>query len=181
MIPELEQVLRELGYEPNSNQHVQRTAARWASWLQEYANGTEDQAATILQPIWEEEYNELLIVKNIEFVSMCAHHILPFRGVAHVGYIPAGRLVGLSKLARVVDYYAKRLTIQERLTAQVADAVYCVLSPQGVMVVIEAEHQCMSCRGVRKPSASTSTSAVRGIFRDNMNGCKDEFLQLIRR
>ena len=111
---------------------------------------------------------EIVLVKDIPFYSLCEHHLLPFFGVAHVAYIPGadGRVCGISKLARVVDLYARRLQLQERLTAQVADAVVANLRPQGVMVVVEAEHLCMTMRGVKKPGSRTTTSAVRGVFKD---------------
>ena len=111
---------------------------------------------------------EIVLVKDIPFYSLCEHHLLPFFGVAHVAYIPGadGRGCGISKLARVVDLYARRLQLQERLTAQVADAVVANLRPQGVMVVVEAEHLCMTMRGVKKPGSRTTTSAVRGVFKD---------------
>ena len=116
-------------------------------------------------------HDELVVVKDIEVWSCCEHHLVPFTGVAHIGYIPNtdGRITGLSKLARLVDLYAKRPQVQERLTTQIADAMVERLEPQGVLVVIEAEHLCMTMRGVRKPGAVTVTSAVRGSFRDSMS------------
>jgi GTP cyclohydrolase I len=122
----------------------------------------------------------MVLIKDIEVYSTCEHHLVPFHGVAHVGYIPsrAGRITGLSKIARLVDVYAKRPQVQERLTTQVADAMVRVLQPRGVIVVIECEHLCMSMRGIRKPGATTITSAVRGIFADP--ALRSEAMNLIR-
>lgn len=122
----------------------------------------------------DEHYKDMVIVKDIPFSSMCAHHFLPFIGKAHVGYIPTDKYIGLSKIARLVDYYAKRPQVQERLTTNVADGLFNMLSAQGVIVVIEARHLCMGIRGVQKPSSITTTSAIRGDIP------KDEFIQLIK-
>jgi GTP cyclohydrolase I len=121
----------------------------------------------VLTTVFDENHDEMVLVRDIELYSTCEHHLVPFHGRAHVGYIPnaSGRITGLSKLARLVDLYAKRPQVQERLTSQVADALMDVLEPRGVIVVCEAEHLCMSMRGVRKPGALTTTSAVRGTFR----------------
>ena len=122
----------------------------------------------ILATTFDEDHDEMVLVKDIPMYSTCEHHLVPFTGVAHVGYIPAGgRITGLSKLARLVDVYARRPQVQERMTGQIADALNDVLKPRGVLVVIEAEHLCMAMRGIRKPGAVTVTSAVRGMFRDN--------------
>jgi GTP cyclohydrolase I len=123
----------------------------------------------VLQTTFDEEHDELVLVKDIPLYSVCEHHLVPWHGTAAVGYIPGkdGRITGLSKLARLVDLYARRPQVQERLTSQVADAMARRLEPQGVIVVIEAEHLCMAMRGVRKPGARTMTSAVRGIFKDD--------------
>ena len=123
----------------------------------------------MLDTTFDEQHDELVLVKDIPMYSTCEHHLVSFHGVAHVGYIPGphGRVTGLSKLARVVDLYAKRPQVQERLTSQIADALMRKLDPRGVIVVIEAQHLCMAMRGIRKPGATTVTSAVRGIFRDN--------------
>jgi GTP cyclohydrolase IA len=123
----------------------------------------------ILATTFDEDHDELVLVKDIPMYSTCEHHLVPFHGVAHVGYIPGvdGRVTGLSKLARLVEVYARRPQVQERMTSQIADALADVLKPRGVLVVIEAEHLCMAMRGIRKPGSRTVTSAVRGIFRDN--------------
>jgi GTP cyclohydrolase I len=124
-------------------------------------------------------YDELVIVRDIPFSSLCEHHLMPFTGVAHVAYLPKGRIVGLSKLARVVDLYSKRLQVQERMTSQIADWVETELEPRGVGIVLEAEHLCMTVRGVQTPGARTITSAVRGTLRDDPR-TRAEFLSLVR-
>ena len=123
----------------------------------------------VLSTSFDEDHDELVLVKDIPMYSICEHHLVPFHGVAHVGYIPGedGRVTGLSKLARLVEVYARRPQVQERMTSQIADALNEVLTPRGVLVIIEAEHLCMAMRGIRKPGATTVTSAVRGIFRDS--------------
>jgi GTP cyclohydrolase IA len=125
----------------------------------------------------EDRYDELVLVRSIPFHSLCMHHLLPFHGVAHVGYLPAERIVGLSKLARVVDLFARNLQVQERLTTQIADWIQDELAPQGVGVVLEAEHSCMSLRGVQKTGAATVTSALHGVVRDDPR-TRQEFLAL---
>ena len=123
----------------------------------------------VLATTFDEDHDELVLVKDIPMYSTCEHHLVPFHGVAHVGYIPGedGRVTGLSKLGRLVEVYARRPQVQERMTSQIADALADVLRPRGVLVVIEAEHLCMAMRGIRKPGSRTITSAVRGIFRDS--------------
>jgi GTP cyclohydrolase I len=128
----------------------------------------------------DDGYDELVVARDIPFHSLCEHHLLPFTGVAHVGYLPGERIIGLSKLARVVDLFARRLQVQERLTKQVADWLERELAPRGVGVVLEAEHMCMSLRGVRKPGASTVTSALAGLVRDDPR-TRQEFLALTGR
>jgi GTP cyclohydrolase I len=128
----------------------------------------------------EEGYDELVVATHIEFHSLCMHHLLPFHGVAHVAYLPGDRILGLSKLARVVDYFARDLQVQERLTKQVADWLEDHLHPRGVGVVFEAEHLCMSLRGVKKPGTKTITSALHGCLRDDAR-TRQEFLELVRR
>lgn len=171
--------LKELGVD-FTDHNFRDTPDRWAKWIMEYTvhNGTtiED----ILRPVFPEDHHELVMVRDVEFVSLCAHHLLPFRGTAAVGYVPNehGQVVGISKLARALQFYAKRFTLQERITTQLADGLMRVLAPKGAMVVIRAEHQCMTIRGVRTHESSTVTSAVRGIFEENYRGCRDEFLKL---
>ncbi|MFN8168490.1 MAG: GTP cyclohydrolase I FolE [Candidatus Nanopelagicales bacterium] len=144
------------------------TPARVARAYAEMFAGLRQQPEDVLATTFDLGHDELVLVKDIEVYSTCEHHLVPFHGVAHVGYIPGsdGRITGLSKLARLVDVYAKRPQVQERLTTQVADALTRILQPRGVIVVIECEHLCMSMRGIRKPGAKTTTSAVRGQLRD---------------
>jgi len=130
--------------------------------------------------LFDVDYDEMVIVKDIEFYSMCEHHMLPFYGKAHVAYIPKGRVIGLSKIPRLVDVFARRLQVQERLTRQIASTIEEAVNPQGVGVVIEAEHLCMMMRGVEKQGASTVTSTMRGVFRENQQ-TRNEFLSLVRR
>ncbi len=160
------EILAAIGEDPDRD-GLLNTPARVARMYAEVTIGLTQDPAAHLATTFEADHDELVLVRDIAFSSMCEHHMLPFIGVAHIGYLPgpSGRITGLSKLARVVDGYARRLQVQERLTAQVADEIENVLSPRGVLVVVQAEHLCMSMRGVRKPGASTITSAVRGSFR----------------
>jgi GTP cyclohydrolase I len=145
------------------------TPARVARMYEELTTGLREDPSEVLQVVFEEGHDEMVMVRDIPMQSNCEHHLLPFVGKAHVAYIPGqGRITGLSKLARLVDGLAKRPQVQERLTSQVADALVERLHPLGALVVIEAEHLCMTMRGVRKPGAITVTSAVRGVFRDSM-------------
>ncbi|MCV7193781.1 GTP cyclohydrolase I FolE [Mycolicibacterium brumae] len=158
------------------------TPARVARSFKEIFGGLYTDPDTVLETTFDEQHDELVLVKQIPMYSTCEHHLVAFHGVAHVGYIPGhdGRVTGLSKLARVVDLYAKRPQVQERLTGQIADAVMRKLDPRGVIVVIEAEHLCMAMRGVRKPGAITTTSAVRGQFKTD-KASRAEALDLILR
>jgi len=148
---------------------LQNTPARVARAYAETFAGLGQDPAEILATTFDEDHDELVLVKDIPMYSTCEHHLVPFHGVAHVGYIPSedGRVTGLSKLARLVDVYARRPQVQERMTSQIADALAEHLKPRGVLVVIEAEHLCMGMRGIRKPGSRTVTSAVRGLFRDS--------------
>jgi len=156
-------LLLALGEDPGRDGLID-TPARVARSFAEVFSGLHQEPEEVLSTTFDISHDELVLVKDIEVFSTCEHHLVPFHGVAHVGYIPStdGRITGLSKLARLVDVYAKRPQVQERLTTQVADALERVLQPRGVIVVIECEHLCMSMRGVRKPGARTVTSAVRG-------------------
>jgi len=147
------------------------TPARVARMYEEIASGLREDPTQVLQAVFEEGHDEMVMIRDIPMASICEHHLVPFVGKAHVAYIPneQGRITGLSKLARLVDGLARRPQVQERLTAQIADAMVERLEPRGALVVIEAEHLCMSMRGVRKPGAITVTSAVRGSFRDSMS------------
>ena len=160
------ELLCAIGEDPDRHGLVD-TPARVARSYREMFAGLYTDPDSVLNTTFDEQHDELVLVKEIPLYSTCEHHLVAFHGVAHVGYIPGhdGRVTGLSKIARLVDLYAKRPQIQERLTAQIADALMRKLDPRGVMVIIEAEHLCMSMRGVRKPGAVTTTSAVRGQFK----------------
>jgi len=148
----------------------------------EIFSGLEEDVAQHLEVVFTEEHDEMVLVRDIPFYSMCEHHFLPFFGKAHVAYIPAGgRVTGLSKLARVVEGFARRPQMQERLTSQIADLLMEKLQPEGVAVVIEAEHLCMSMRGVKKPGSQTVTSAVRGRFRTDPRTRTETFALIMRR
>jgi GTP cyclohydrolase I len=148
---------------------LRETPARVARAYTEVFAGLWQDPYEVLSTTFDEDHDELVLVKDIPMYSTCEHHLVPFHGAAHVGYIPGldGRVTGLSKLARLVEVYARRPQVQERMTAQIADALQDVLKPRGTLVVIEAEHLCMAMRGIRKPGSRTVTSAVRGIFREN--------------
>lgn len=167
----------------NPDRHgLEDTPARVARAYKELFAGLYTDPDTVLDTTFDEQHDELVLVKQIPMYSTCEHHLVSFHGVAHVGYIPGedGRVTGLSKIARLVDLYAKRPQVQERLTAQIADALMRKLNPRGVIVVVEAEHLCMAMRGVRKPGAVTTTSAVRGQFKTD-NASRSEALDLILR
>jgi GTP cyclohydrolase I len=161
------ELLIAIGEDPDRD-GLQDTPARVARAYSEFFAGLGLDPAQVLSKTFEIEHEELILVRDIEVYSMCEHHLVPFHGVAHVGYIPAkdGRVTGLSKLARLVELYARRPQVQERLTTQVADALCKHLGAQGVIVIVECEHLCMSMRGIRKPGSRTITSAVRGQLRD---------------
>ncbi|MCQ6282849.1 GTP cyclohydrolase I FolE [Bacillus sp. EB600] len=146
----------------------------------EYTEGYREDPKTHLEKTFDVSHQELVLVKDIEFHSVCEHHFAPFFGVAHVGYIPNEKITGLSKIARMVEGYAKRFQVQERLTTQISEAIEEVLEPKGTMVVIEAKHMCMCGRGIKKTSASTTTSSVRGIFAEQSEA-RAEFLSLLQR
>jgi len=139
-----------------------------------------DVTTVLHDALFEVEYDEMVIVKDIEFFSMCEHHLLPFFGKAHVAYVPNGRVIGLSKVPRVVDVFARRLQVQERLTTEIADAIQEAIDPQGVAVILEAQHLCMMMRGVEKQHSATVTSAMRGVFKEQLQ-TRNEFLSLVRR
>jgi len=146
---------------------IAATPKRVAEMYEEILAGQFKNASDDLEVILEQKHDEIILLKNIPLYSLCEHHMLPFIGKAHVAYLPDKRITGLSKIARVVDILSKRLQVQERLTTQIADVIDQILQPRGVMVIIEAEHLCMSIRGVKKPGAITVTSVVRGLFREN--------------
>lgn len=157
-------ILVAIGEDPD-REGLAETPARVARMYGELFEGMHQDPDAIVRSVFtEDEHREIVMVRDIPFYSMCEHHLVPFHGKAHVAYLPDGVLTGLSKLARLVDAFAKRPQMQERLTSQIADTLMEVVKPLGVLVVIEAEHMCMSMRGVQKPGSSTTTSAVRGIF-----------------
>ncbi len=162
------EILLAIGEDPDRD-GLAETPARVARAYAEQFSGLAQRPEDVLATVFDADYDELILVRDIEVYSICEHHLVPFFGFAHVGYIPneKGQITGLSKLARLVDVYARRPQVQERMTSQIADALMTVLEPRGALVVIEAEHLCMSMRGVRKPGAKTVTSAVRGSMRDS--------------
>ncbi|TRV81797.1 GTP cyclohydrolase I FolE [Streptomyces sp. 130] len=161
------ELLLAVGEDPD-REGLKETPGRVARAYKEIFAGLYQQPEDVLTTTFDLGHDEMVLVKDIEVFSTCEHHLVPFRGVAHVGYIPAttGKITGLSKLARLVDVYARRPQVQERLTTQIAESLMEILEPRGVIVVIECEHMCMSMRGIRKPGAKTLTSAVRGQLRD---------------
>jgi GTP cyclohydrolase I (EC 3.5.4.16) len=172
-------ILEAIGEDPG-REGLLETPRRVADFYEEIFDGLDRDPAERLSAIFHEDHEELVIVRDISFASMCEHHLLPFFGKAHVAYIPrSGRVVGLSKLARIVEDFSHRPQLQERLTAQIADLLMEQLNPHGVLVVVEAEHMCMSMRGVRKPGARTVTSAVRGVFQTD-HATRAEAMALIR-
>jgi GTP cyclohydrolase I len=180
-----EDAVRELLYaigEDPERGGLRDTPARVARAYREMFAGLYTDPDSVLNTMFDEDHDEMVIVKEIPLYSTCEHHLVSFHGVAHVGYIPGkdGRVTGLSKIARLVDLYAKRPQVQERLTSQIADALVNKLDPRGVIVVVEAEHLCMAMRGVRKPGAVTTTSAVRGQFKTSA-ASRSEALDLILR
>jgi GTP cyclohydrolase I len=162
------EILLAIGEDPDRD-GLRDTPERVARAYAEIFGGLWQTPAEVLSTTFDIGHDELVLVRDIEMYSCCEHHLVPFHGLAHIGYIPSasGKITGLSKLARLVEVYARRPQVQERLTTQVADALMDILEPQGAIVVIEAEHLCMTMRGIRKPGARTITSAVRGIFNDN--------------
>jgi GTP cyclohydrolase IA len=159
------ELLLALGEDPD-REGLQETPARVARAFKENFEGLWKSPEDVLTTTFDIGHEELVIIRDIEVFSHCEHHLTPFHGVAHVGYIPRGKITGLSKVARLVDLFARRPQVQERLTTQIADAMVKILDPMGVIVIIDCEHLCMSMRGVRKSQARTTTSAVRGVLRD---------------
>ncbi|MDD5614096.1 MAG: GTP cyclohydrolase I FolE [Candidatus Omnitrophica bacterium] len=171
-------ILQAVGEDPN-RQDLLKTPHRVAQMYEEILDGIGKDPAKELEVFLEQNHEEIVLVKDIPLYSLCEHHMLPFIGKAHVAYIPKGdRVTGLSKLVRVVDILARRLQVQERLTAQIADVIMAKLKPYGCMVIIQAEHLCLSMRGVKKPGTVTVTSAVRGVFKQNQK-TRSEALDLI--
>lgn len=173
-------ILEGLG-EDLSREGLRETPRRVARLYEEIFSGLQQDPAELVVATFSENHDEMILVKDIPLYSVCEHHLMPFLGKAHVAYVPGkeGKIVGISKLGRVVDVFSKRLQVQERLTTQIADTLVSTLSPRGVLVVVEAEHLCMSMRGVKKPGSLTVTSAVRGIFKTN-SATRAEALSLVR-
>lgn len=169
-------ILSLLGEDPE-REGLLKTPERVEKSLQFLTGGYAIDVQKVCHPLFKEDYNEMVIVKDIELYSMCEHHMLPFVGKAHVAYIPDGYVIGLSKIARLVDAFARRLQVQERLTTQIADQLNACLKPKGVAVIIEASHFCMMMRGVQKQDSKTITSAMRGKFLED-NKSREEFLKL---
>lgn len=180
IVPLVRGIIEALG-EDTSREGLRRTPQRVANTLHYLVSGYElDVHQVVNGAVFAESYEEMVVVKDIEVYSLCEHHLLPFYGRAHVAYLPHGKILGLSKIPRVVDIYARRLQVQERLTTQVADALQDVLQAHGVAVVIEAVHLCMMMRGVQKQNSAAVTSALTGVFRTDEK-CRGEFLSLIGR
>jgi GTP cyclohydrolase I len=173
------EILRAIGEDP-TREGLQRTPARVARALEFFTKGYAEDPAQILNgALFTEEYSEMIVLKDLDFFSLCEHHLIPFYGKAHVAYLPSHRIIGLSKLARLVEVFARRLQVQERLTTQIATTLMEAVDPVGAGVVIEAEHLCMRMRGVEKQNAIVVTSAMLGSFRECLD-TREEFLTLIR-
>jgi GTP cyclohydrolase I len=176
----VQRILQAIGEDPE-REGLKRTPERIARMYTELLSGYQmDPVLVVNDALFEVKYDEMVIVRDIEFYSLCEHHLLPFLGRVHVAYIPDGKVLGLSKIPRIVDLYARRLQVQERMTCQIADFIRDLLHPQGVAVVVEALHLCMSMRGVQKHNARLTTSAMHGAFRANL-ATRQEFLENISR
>lgn len=171
------EILLAVGEDPD-REGLQETPARVARMYAEMFAGLHEDPRLHLRKVFTEKYDEIVLVRDIQFQSMCEHHLLPFIGKAHIGYVPAGKVLGLSKLARLVESVSRRPQVQERMTEQIATLLVEELAPKGVAVVLEAEHSCMALRGVRKPGSRCVTSAMKGLFRENLS-TRSEVMQLI--
>jgi GTP cyclohydrolase I len=173
------ELLKRIGEDPTRD-GLQETPKRMEKSMAFLTQGYQQSVASVLHgALFDVDYDEMVIVRDIEFYSLCEHHLLPFFGKAHIAYVPQGKVVGLSKLPRIVDVFARRLQVQERLTQQIAEAIEDAIQPQGVGVVIEAQHLCMMMRGVEKQSSLTVTSSLRGVFKTQLQ-TRSEFLALVR-
>lgn len=170
-------ILEGVGEDPGREGLI-NTPDRVARMYEELFSGMSESSSEVLDTVFHEDYDEVVLLKDIEFSSVCEHHLMPFTGKAHVAYLPDGKIVGLSKLARAVEHFARRPQVQERLTAQIADLISKTLEPKGVAVVLEATHTCMTMRGVKKPGSVMTTSAMRGLIRENL-ATRNEVLGLI--
>ncbi|MFQ6616404.1 MAG: GTP cyclohydrolase I FolE [Fidelibacterota bacterium] len=174
------ELLKEIGEDPSREGLVrtpERVARAWEYFIRGYQQTPDE---VVGDALFDEDVDEIVVVKDIDFFSLCEHHLLPFKGVVHVGYLPGKKIIGLSKIPRIIIIYARRLQVQERMTQQIADAIEQVLNPRGVAVIVEAEHLCMQMRGVEKKASFMITSAIRGVFRENQK-TREEFLSIIRR
>ena len=174
------QLLEEIGEDPNREGLLKTPSRVSKAWLFFSKGYKQDLNRIINDAIFEEDAKDMVIVRDIEFFSLCEHHLIPFFGKAHVGYIPNGKVIGLSKIPRIIDMFSRRLQVQERLTHQIADAINSVLNPKGVSVVMEGRHMCMQMRGVEKQNSFTSTSAMSGQFKKSAE-TRSEFLSIINR
>jgi GTP cyclohydrolase IA len=173
------EIIRELGEDPE-REGLAKTPQRAVAAMRFLTSGYQQDAHALLNSaIFHEPYEDMVIVRDIEYFSLCEHHLLPFYGRAHIGYLPQGKIIGISKLARLVDMFARRLQVQERMTVQIAEALQEALDPRGVGVVIEGRHLCMMARGVEKQNSKVTTSAMLGSFRDNLK-TREEFLNLLQ-
>ncbi len=174
------ELLLRIGEDPTRD-GLLRTPERMEKSMKFLTRGYEMNVTEVLHnALFDVDYDEMVIVKDIEFFSMCEHHLLPFFGKAHIAYVPNGKVIGLSKIARLVDVFARRLQVQERLTREIADSIEQAINPQGVAVILEAQHLCMMMRGVEKQHSSTVTSAMLGVFKSQLQ-TRNEFLSLVRR
>lgn len=180
-VPEklIKELITRIGDNPN-REGLKDTPRRVAKTYEKLFSGYKKNPKSILTVFSDEKYDEMIIVKDIEFYSTCEHHILPFFGKAHIGYIPNGKIIGISKIPRLVEIYARRLQNQERLTFEIAEGLNNILNPRGVGVILEAQHLCMMCRGVKKQNSKIITSSLKGLFKNNFN-TRSEFLKLIER
>jgi GTP cyclohydrolase I len=174
------ELLRRIGEDP-AREGLVDTPGRMEKSMAFLTQGYAMDVATVLNDaLFEEKYDEMVMVKDIEFYSMCEHHLLPFFGRVHVAYVPSGRVIGLSKIPRLVEMFARRLQVQERMTSEIADAIAAAIAPQGVGVIVEAEHLCMMMRGVQTQHSTTVSSAMRGVFKTQLQ-TRNEFLSLVGR
>ena len=178
MEAQYKRILEQIGEDP-TREGLLKTPARAAEAMRYLTSGYNKDVMEILNgAIYEEPYEDMVIIRDIEFFSMCEHHLLPFFGAVHIGYLPSGKIIGLSKLARLVDVFARRLQVQERMTVQIGSALQQVLNPAGIGVVVEARHLCMMARGVEKQNSKVTTSEMLGAFRDDRR-TRGEFLRLL--